>query len=173
MGWENLAYLYGASVAGQPPAAGQTGNTTGSATGTTTTGQTSGLTTQSGTAPIALQTLFPYGSSNTNVGVNVEAARTTTVAISGGYSLSGNLSNTTLATEVYPEQFGPFGRVSVSHRVSPVNTFVTIASAQNTRTPMGVCVPAPPPDRSDSATRSLRFYSWRRQGAMPYPARKT
>jgi hypothetical protein len=138
-GWENLAYLYGAPVAGQTIMAGQSqaAGQMGQMTGTTpTSGQTLG---QMGAAPtVPLQT-FPFGSSSSNAAVQVRATRSVTLFVSGGYSLSGNLANSTEASAVYPEQFGPTAAASVAYASSPVDTFVTTANAQQITTPMAVC----------------------------------
>ena len=59
----------------------------------------------------------------------------------GGYSLSGNLANNAQATTVYPEQLTPQGSASVIYTSTRSDSFVTVASAQETTTPDGVCVP--------------------------------
>jgi hypothetical protein len=150
-GWENLAYLYQTPAAGltaaQTQTGGQTGAGTGTGMGTTTTvpGQTAGQTVaQTGTAAtVPLQT-FPFGSSNTTASVRYQASRSLAIGVAGGYSLSGNLANSTQATAVYPEQLTPQGSASVTYTSSRTDSFLTLASAQETTTPDGVCVPPAP-----------------------------
>jgi hypothetical protein len=142
-GWENLAYLYGTPLAGQPTAAGQSQTATGP-TGLQTPGQTPGQTAgqtvgQTGTAPIVPLKTFPFGSTTTTAGVLVQAARSVRVAVSGGYSLSGNLTNNPQAAGVYPEQYGPSGSASVAYASSGVDSVTTVASGQELKTPKGLC----------------------------------
>ena len=59
----------------------------------------------------------------------------------GGYSVSGNLSNNAQAATVYPEQQTPLGSASVAYTTSRIDSLMTVASAQETTTPNGVCVP--------------------------------
>ena len=118
-GWEDLAYLYGTPVAGQ------------------TSGQSLGQT--GGSAAIPLQ-VFPFGSSSTTASVTMHETRSVTVNVSGGYSLTGNLTNNPAATTIYPEQYGPSAAASVAYTMSRADSLLTLASAQEITTPVGVCV---------------------------------
>jgi hypothetical protein len=146
-GVETLGYVYGTPIAGQSLAAGQTqtGQTQTGQTGTGTgTGGTTGTSTSVGqngasTNTQSLQT-FPYGSSATNATVTVRSSRTVTVTVAGGYVLSGNLANSAQVDSVYPEQYGPLASATVSFAASRADTLVTTASAQDTTTPLGLCV---------------------------------
>jgi hypothetical protein len=145
-GSETLAYLYGTPIAGQPAAAGQS-QTSGGTTGTGQPAQTSGQPSsqavgQNGTSTaLPSYQAFPFGSSNTTASLVVRASRRVTVSLTGGYSLSGNLANNPEAALAYPEQYGPSALATVSYASSVADSFVTTASAQETTTPMGVCVP--------------------------------
>ena len=145
-GWEDLGYVYGAPIASQPVVTGPSQTTTGTGTSGQPPGQTSSQAVgQSGTNPGASTLrVFPFGSSSTNASMLVRASREVTVSLSGGYTLSGNLTNNPQATLVYPEQYGPLGSASVSYASSAVNSFVTAATAQETTTPMGACLPPTP-----------------------------
>jgi hypothetical protein len=63
-----------------------------------------------------------------------------TVNVSGGYSLTGNLTNNPAATTIYPEQYGPSAAASVAYTMSRADSLLTLASAQEITTPVGVCV---------------------------------
>jgi hypothetical protein len=134
-GWENLAYLYGTPVAGQTVSSGQAQGQTGQMMGQTST-QPLGQTSVAPTVPLQL---FPFGSSSTTAGGQVRATRSLTLSMSGGYLLSGNLTNSPQAATAYPEQFGPSATGSVAYSVSPIDSLVTIAKAQQITTPAGVC----------------------------------
>jgi len=87
---------------------------------------------------------FTIGASNTSASVTLRATRQVTLLVSGGYSVSGNLSNNANnpnVAVVLPEQFGPFGAASVVYAVSKSDSLVTLASAQETTTPLGECFP--------------------------------
>jgi hypothetical protein len=156
-GVENLAYLYATPVAGQTTTAGQT-QTMGQMGQTTTPGmgQTAGQALgQSGASPtIPLQT-FPFGSSSTTASMQLRASERVTLSVSGGYSLSGNLANSAEANTVYPEQFGPTAAASVGYALSPSDSLVTIASAQQTTTPEGVCTSGAPGQLCREVTPSV------------------
>jgi hypothetical protein len=141
-GLESIGYLYATPVAGQPAASppSQTGGGTPSQPAGQTAGQTPTTVAQNGTSTGGLQQ-FQYGSSSTNASLTVRAGRRTAVSVAGGYSLSGSLTNNPQASAVYPLQYGPVASATVSYAPSPVDTLLTIASAQETTTPKGVCVP--------------------------------
>jgi hypothetical protein len=147
-GWESLGYLYATPVAGQGLAGGQTtpgqtapGQTTpGQTTPGTTAGQAVGLT----GAPASGLKSFPFGSSNSTVALLVRASRTVSLSMSGGYSLSGNLTGDPRYSTIYPEQHGPLGSASVIYVPSALDTLATTVSAQQTSTPDGQCTSGPP-----------------------------
>jgi len=137
-GLENLAYLYGNPIAGQPITAGQSqamGQMTTQGAGQTTT-QSLGQTGASAAVPISA---FPFGSSNSNVFVQVQATRRLSFNVSGGYTISGNLAPSEQASAIYPEQFGPTASASALYSSSLSDTFVTTANAQEITTPAALC----------------------------------
>jgi hypothetical protein len=104
---------------------------------------TSTSTSKSATLP-PLPQWFTFGASNTSASVMLRATRQVTLLLSGGYSVTGNLSNNANnpnVAVVLPEQFGPFGAASVVYAVSRSDSLVTLASAQETTTPLGECFP--------------------------------
>jgi hypothetical protein len=115
--------------------------------GQTMPGQTMpGQTAASGSAVPAI-TLFPFASSITNVSLLARATRRLTLSLSGGYSLNGDpIANRQEVTNgALPEQFGPSATASIIYALSRVATVTTLVTGQETTTPLGACVPAPPP----------------------------
>jgi hypothetical protein len=94
-------------------------------------------------------TLFPFGSSLTSGAIQVLANRRLTFSLFGGYSVYGDLTGNKADVEdgALPKQFGPSAAASVAYAVSRTDSLVTQASAQETTTPLGFCVPlnVPPP----------------------------
>jgi hypothetical protein len=147
---ETIANLYATPVAGQTAP----GSTTTPPGGTTTppggtTMQPGGTTTQPSTAvgqngttnTTAVPTQsFWYMSSNTTGSLSVRASPRLLFSLFGGFSLSGNLENTTQINQIYPEQYGPSASATMFYTSSLRDTFVTSASGQNTTTLNPVCV---------------------------------
>lgn len=156
-GLENLAYLYAATGQGLAGGTGQSmGGTTPGQPATMVPGQPPAATAAGQPATAAAMSaatatsatplkLFPFGSSNTNATVVVRATRQVTLSLSGGYSLAGSLTTNPQAEVALPEQFGPLGSASLAYALSKSDSLITTASAQETTTPLGACVPLPPP----------------------------
>jgi hypothetical protein len=142
-GVESLGYIYentGVGTAGQPGPMGQTVGQTG--VGTSGAPATAGMATSSALTPNSNS--FILGSTITSGSLAVTASRQVTLFLSGGYSVSGNLSPPKSRSELVllPEQFGPFGSASLTYAVSRVDALVSLASAQETTTPQGECYTA-------------------------------
>ncbi len=81
---------------------------------------------------------FSFFSSDTQGGVALFERRVA-ISVVGGYRRSGGLGQD--AQAYLPAQFGPRASLAISYAVSREDTVITVASAQNTITPLGECFP--------------------------------